>query len=258
MKKYITLYFFLFSFVSLLAQSGKISGTVVDASNGEPLIGASVLIEGTRLGAMANLEGFFVILNVPPGTYNVRASMVGYAPLSKLDVRVSINQTSSIDFRLRDQSIQADEVVIIAEVPVVQKDVSASTINFNAAQIQNLPTTSVTTAVTLQAGIQGGLVVRGGGADQTAFMLNGLTLRDERNNQPYTAISLTSVEEIQVQTGGFNAEYGNIRSGLVNIVTREGKTDRYSLSIIGRYGPPQRSHFGQPANSRDSYWVRPY
>ncbi|MBA4251672.1 MAG: TonB-dependent receptor [Chlorobiaceae bacterium] len=258
MKKYITLYFFLFSFVSLLAQSGKISGTVVDASNGEPLIGASVLIEGTRLGAMANLEGFFVILNVPPGTYNVRASMVGYAPLSKLDVRVSINQTSSIEFRLRDQSIQTNEVLIIAEVPVVQKDVSASTINFNAAQIQNLPTTSVTTAVTLQAGIQGGLVVRGGGADQTAFMLNGLTLRDERNNEPYTAISLTSVEEIQVQTGGFNAEYGNIRSGLVNIVTREGKTDRYNFSIIGRYGPPQRSHFGQPANSRNSYWVRPY
>jgi outer membrane receptor protein involved in Fe transport len=109
----------------------------------------------------------------------------------------------------------------------------------------------------LQAGVQG-LTIRGGGSDQTAFVVNGITLRDERDNTPYTGISFTNIEEIQIQTGGFNAEYGNIRSGLINVVTKEGRKDRYNFSMIGRYRPQGRKHFGEAANSPNSYWIRPY
>ena len=93
----------------------------------------------------------------------------------------------------------------------------------------------------------GQLNVRGGyqdNADQTSFVFNGINLRDERDNTPYTGISLTSVEEVQVQTGGFNAEYGNIRSGLVNVVTKEGKKINTYFSFLGRYSPPAQKHFG--------------
>lgn len=246
------------SLTSLFSQSGKISGYVSDASTKEPLIGANIIIPGTTIGAATDIEGFFVILNVPPGNYELRASMIGYKPQVITNVRVNINQTTELKFELPSELIETEVVVVTAKTPVVQKDVSASTVNINVKQIENLPVTSVSAVVSLQAGIQGGLVVRGGASNQTAFMLNGMTLRDERDNTPYTGVSLTAVEEIQVQTGGFNAEYGNIRSGLINVVTKEGKTDKYSVNVITRISPPTRKFFGDSPNSRNSFWIRPY
>jgi outer membrane receptor protein involved in Fe transport len=140
---------------------------------------------------------------------------------------------------------------------VVVKDISASQANLNIEEVKPLPVVSVASIVGLQAGVRG-LEIRGGSANQTAFMVNGITLRDERDNTPYTAISLTGIEEINIQTGGFNAEYGNIRSGLINVVTKEGKRDRYTLSVLSRYSPPTQKHFGPSPNDPNSYWIRPY
>jgi outer membrane receptor protein involved in Fe transport len=145
----------------------------------------------------------------------------------------------------------------VAKRPVVEKDVSSSTVNLAGDEIQNLPVTSVSSAVGLQAGIQGN-VIRGGGSDQTAYMLNGLTLRDDRTNTSFSGISLTSLEEVQVQTGGFNAEYGSVRSGVVNMVTKEGKIDKYNFSFIGRYRPAGNKSFEDGPSSLNSYYIRPY
>lgn len=238
--------------------TGKIAGTVTDAKTGEKLVGVTVVVEGTKLGASTDLNGYYVILNVPPGTYRLRASMVGYASTIIENVRVDIDQTTEVNLVLSETAITTQEVTVIASRPVIQKDVSASTTNLSANQVQSIPTVSVATVVGLQAGIQPGLVVRGGGSDQTAFMVDGFTLRDERNNTPYTTISYTSIKDIQIQTGGFNAEYGNIRSGIVNVVTRDGSTDHYTLSVITRISPPQPKHFGDAFNSMNFYWVRPY
>lgn len=253
--KFFLLFVLLASFS--FAQSGKVAGYVKDAKTGEPLPGTNILIEGTSLGAAADLEGYYVILNVPPGTYSVKASFIGYAPKVIKEVRVNINQTTELEFTLQDETFTTEEVVVIAEQPIVQKDVSASTVNLNIEAVQNLPVVSVTAVVGLQAGVQG-LSVRGGGSDQTAFMINGITFRDERDNTPYTGISFTSVEEIQIQTGGFNAEYGNIRSGLINVVTSEGKRDKYTISFLGRLRPAAPKNFGDSPNDFNSYWIRPY
>jgi outer membrane receptor protein involved in Fe transport len=150
-----------------------------------------------------------------------------------------------------------DEVVITAEIPVVQADVSNSQLNVTSEQIEALPVSSVSSVVGLQAGVQG-LSVRGSGSDELSFMVNGLNLKDERSNTSFTNISLTSVEEIQVQTGGFNAEYGNVRSGVVNVVTKEGGRSQYSADVIMRYSAPQQKHFGALADDLNSYWVRPF
>src|SRR5574338_1241206 len=98
----------------IFAQVGKISGTVRDASNNEALIGANVLIEGTNIGAATNVDGSFVILNVSPGTYNLKASMVGYAASIFTDVRVNIDQTTDVNFKLSSNAFQTEEVVVIA------------------------------------------------------------------------------------------------------------------------------------------------
>jgi len=239
------------------AQTGKISGKVADAQTNEPLVGANIVVEGTTYGAASDVDGFFTILNLPPGNYRLKASIVGYTPATHADVRVNINQTTQLEFKLSEAAIQAQEVVIIASRPVVERDVAASRANITAREVENLPVAQVASIIGLEAGVQG-MTIRGGDANQTAFVQNGITLRDERDNRPYTSVSLLAVEEFQIQTGGFSAEYGNIRSGLINVVTKEGSPKKYNFGAIVRYSPPTRKYFGIAPNEFDSYWIRPF
>jgi hypothetical protein len=255
--RYVLSIVLLFSASVAWAQTGKIAGKVVDARTGEAVVGANIVVEGTQTGAASNFEGFFTILSIPPGTYRIRASVLGYTPSTQVDVRVNINQTTQLEFKLSEQAIQANEVVIVATRPVVERDVAASRANITAREVENLPVSQVSSVIGLEAGVQG-LTIRGGGSEQTAFMADGLTMRDERNNQPYTAISLLAVQEFQIQTGGFSAEYGNIRSGVINVVTKEGNAKKYNFGMQARISPPTKKYFGTVPNSYDSYWVRPF
>ena len=243
--------------------TGKISGRILDATTGDPLAGANILLEGTSLGAAANLDGYYVILNVPPGNYTMKASMIGYSTYTIINVRVNIDLTSTVNFNMQSTVVSiSGEVTVVAERPVVQKDISASQANIEAEQVNALPVQRVQEVVGLQAGIIGsldeGISIRGGDQDETAFMIDGFTLRDERNNTPYTSISLSSIQDIQVQTGGFNAEYGNIRSGIINVVTKEGGRSRYSLTVTTRYSPAHAKHFGPSGFDPNGYWSRPF
>jgi len=240
---------------------GKITGKVVDAENGQPLPGVNIIVKGTSLGAATNLDGEYVILNVPPGTYNLEITMIGYAKYSIQNVRVMVDLTTNINAQLRAEVISGEEIVIIDERPVVTKDISNSQVNIEAKTIENIPIQTVVQALTLQAGIENdrqGIKVRGGGANQTIFKIDGLSFNDERSNIPYAAVSLSSVQEIKIQTGGFNAEYGNVRSGLVNVVTKEGAKDKYSFTAMVRYGPPSAKHFGPSVYDEFSYYNRAY
>lgn len=257
-----------FCTLTLASTTGKIAGTVKDSKTGENLIGVNIQIEGTTMGAATNTDGYYVILNVPPGTYSLKASYVGYAFVTISDVQVSIDQTTTLDISMTEASVQAKEVVIVAQRPEVQKDVSASTVNLAPTEIASLPTVSVNNVVALQAGVQissqGQILIRGisnstvSNADQVAFMVDGFTLRNERDNSQYNNISMTSVQDIQIQTGGFAAQYGNIRSGIVNVTTQSGSKEHYTVSVISRMAPPQWQDFSGPLNSTDFYYVRPY
>ena len=237
--------------------SGKISGRIVD-EGGQPIIGATVFVMETSRGATADVDGYYTILSVPAGTYTVRISSIGYATQLTENVDVNIDQTTTLDAALQPETAEFDEVVVRAERPPVETDVSNSRTNIGSAEIAALPVASIENAVQLQAGVQDGFNIRGSGADEIAFQVNGLTLRDDRNNAPFTNISLASVEEVQVQTGGFNAEYGNVRSGVVNVVTKEGDPRRYEADIRTRYSPAAQKNFGGSANDLDAYWIRPF
>jgi len=123
--------------------TGKIAGVVSDADNGAPLPGANVIIEGTTMGAASGINGYYVILNIPPGIYTLKASMMGYSSVTVAQVRVNIDVTTTVDFKMRPQVIMGEEIQVVAERPVVQKDVSASQANLNAREIQSLPVVSV-------------------------------------------------------------------------------------------------------------------
>lgn len=238
--------------------TGKIAGIVKDARTGEALPGVNILVEGTVLGAATDTDGYYVILNVPPGSYTVRATFIGYTDYTVTQARVNIDQTTTLNFDMAQAVVESgSEITVVADRPVVQRDVSASTANIEAAQIEALPVQTVTEVVGLQAGVQG-LSIRGGGSDELAFMVDGFTMRDERDNTPFTGVSLSAVQDVQIQTGGFNAEYGNIRSGVINVVTKEGDPNRYSGTLTYQYSAPTDKHFGPSFDDPNSYWLRPY
>lgn len=240
------------------AQTGKIAGTVTDAETGEPLPGVNVLVEEEQIGATTDAQGFYTILNVQPGTYTVRASFVGYATQVTQDVEVNVDLTTTLDIELQEETQQLQEVTVEAQERVVKPDVSANVANLSSASMENLPVADVSEVIELQAGIEGGLQVRGSEAENASFVVDGMTTRNPRDNTPFTGISYTSIERVQVQTGGFNAEYGNVRSGLINVTTREGPRDRYTVDVIGRYSPPQKQYFAPPPNDEEGFYMRPY
>jgi outer membrane receptor protein involved in Fe transport len=257
----------------LSGETGKIAGKITDKSTGEPLAAANILIIGTAMGAAADANGQYVILRVPPATYSLRISHIGYSTVTVNNVRVYIDQTASVDLALTPQAIEGPEVVITADRPVIKRDVATSVVSVSGNEIATLPIMSVVSAIGLQAGIRGGWggslgnsqqpafltnynrgtvsvqqgpSIRGGGGDDMLFMLDGVTLRDPRNNEPMTTIPLSAVQEVSVERGGFNAEYGQVRSGIVNVVTKEGKRKGYTLGFQFRYLPPQPKYWKAP------------
>ena len=246
--------------------TGKIAGKVVDKSTGETLPGANVVIAGTTLGAVTDADGNYFILNVPPGSYAVSASMVGYHKATQANVRVFIDLTTTVNFSgefgLVEATIQLAEITVIAEPPVVQPDISANVANISAADVETLPLTSVNEVVRLEAGVlasnNGDLSIRGSDLNEIAFSVDGMSMRDGRENEPYSTVSYTSIKEMSVQSGGFNAEYGNVRSGLVNIVTKEGDKRRYNGDVLLRYSGAQRDYFGPLPNHPNGYYWRPF
>jgi len=244
-----------------MSQSGNIDGEVVDGETGEKLIGVNVFIEDTHLGAATNIDGEFRIINVPPGRHTLRVTMIGYDPVVVENVRVQIDQTTTLDVEMYSTALELGEVVISAERPIVQRDVSASVGVIEIEAVGQMPVQTFDEVLSLQAGIEmgaEGIIVRGGSARETKMFMDGLSLDDERSNIPYSAVSLSGLQEVQIQTGGFSAEYGNVRSGLVNIVTRTGARDRYSGTAIVHYRPAGPKNFGPSIFDADSYFNRPF
>ena len=245
--------------------TGKIAGLITDKATGDPLPGASVVIEGTTLGAASDLDGHYTILQVPPGTYNVQVSYVGYRKVLINDVVVNIDQTTRLDVQLETEVIEVGELVVTAQRNLIKPDVATSVVSINSDELKDLPIANVEEALGMQAGIgydKGKLYIRGSGADQALFMVDGVTMRDPRNNQALTRVPLSAVKDVSVERGGFNAEYGQVQSGIINVVTNEGKKDRYSGNIIFRFTPPEPKYYrgnGIPdIHDPDSYWMRSY
>jgi outer membrane receptor protein involved in Fe transport len=188
--------------------------------------------------------------------------MMGYATYIQENVRVSINQTTTLDFPMQEEAITGETVTVVAERPVVQLDVSSSKMIVSNESIQDRPVENLEEILAAEAGIRltasedgSGLIIRGGELNETDIIVDGLSTRNERTQQPSTTLNLTAIQEIEILTGGFNAEYGDIRSGMVSVVTKEGSLDRYSINIDSRISPSARKHFGpSPFSTEGPFW----
>lgn len=242
------------------ATTGKIVGRVSDARTGDPLPGANVIIVGANWGAATDLEGDYYILNLTPGRYDVKVSMIGYKPMIKKDVNVNIDHTTRVDFKLEETVIEVEEAVtVVAERPIIEVDKTSSRHVVESNEIAARPVAQLSDMLTSIPGIDynpaGELTVRMGTIDQVSFLIDGMRARNPLNSQPYFNVNLMAIEELEIITGGFDAEYGEAQSGVFNIITKEGH-DHYMGSLELRWTPPGVYHWGTPLYDYNTtrYW----
>ncbi len=262
---FVTILFF--SAIYLQAQSGKLVGSVTDATTGEPLIGANILINGTTLGAATDTKGKFLILKIPPATYSVTASILGYAKETQTEVDINVDRTTEINFKLKDESIQLEQVIVVAPKPKIIRDQTSTSSTINDAQIKAAPIEGLRGAMDLSAGFQksetGNYSVRGSGAYEVNFQINGVTQTNSNTNAPagFTEkannswkydVNPIGVQQLQLISGGFSAEYGNAQGGIVKVVMKEG-APKFTGEVRVEYRPPGQYHWGEYLYSQNNY-----
>jgi len=211
--------------------TGKISGLVIDANTGEPVEGATVSVVGSTFATETDEDGEYFILNVPVGQYHLVVTHVRFERLTKVNVRVLIDLTTPVDFDIQQATVElANEVIVRASAPLIQKDLTASRVIFTEERLRNLPNiSSVQSILTNYPGVVNDanheLHVRGGRSGQLSYYYDGFSIQD-----PFTATSgirimPSALAELSLTSGGFGAEYGEALSGVVSAVTREGSSE---------------------------------
>lgn len=221
----------LFTNATIAQTRSRILGVVKDSQNKEALVGVTVMVKGTYLGAATDFDGKFIIINVPVGTYEMQISMIGYTAKTLRGVVVSADRVTSLDIQLDPTTVQGQEVVVTAKADELHKEVSNTQMVVSSDQLQEASgVRQINAFLQKMPGISesnGFLTIRGGSADQTGTMVNGLAYNNAAVGNAETSIPMSAVEQISLLSGGYNAEYGNFRSGLINVTTKSGSQDGY-------------------------------
>ena len=200
--------------------SGKIAGSISD-QNGNPLIGCNIIIDQLGLGASTDIDGNYYIVNVPAGAYTISATMIGYKTIKVKDIVINSDFTTTLDLSMQVEAVEGETVVVIAKKEKIVKDLTSSTSVINSDDLESLPITEISEVLEIQAGYVDGHM-RGGRSGEISYMIDGITITDVYDGNASIAVNKNSIEEMQVISGAFNAEYGHAMSGIVNIITKEG------------------------------------
>lgn len=222
---------------------GELKGKITDKKTGEPLPGVNVLVKGTYYGAASDLEGNFRIANMNPGTYTVEVSMIGYKQIQQTGVRVNANETTMLNFKLEETVLAlGQEVVVIGEQPLFNIEETASRKSISSREIEVEVVENVRDIIANQVGVvksDDEIHIRGGRSYENAYLVDGISVQDPLSGTGFgLELSTDAIEELEVITGGFNAEYGQAMSGIVSVKTKDG-SDRYTGGISYK-----RDHFG--------------
>ena len=216
---------------SFAGTTGKISGRVIDSETGKGLPGVNVVIVGTNRGAATDVDGFYQIINLPPAAYTMRVTMIGYSQVTIQRVKVNVDKTTRQNVTLKPEIIKGEEVTIVAERPLVEKDRTNTTYYVDSETIDDLPVTSMQEVIELQAGVitgaGGETHFRGGRQREVAYMVDGVSVSNSfsQSGGKNVAIENAVIQELQVISGTFNAEYGSAQSGVINIITKNPQKD---------------------------------
>ncbi len=242
-----------FCLAQLQAQSTKgiIKGKIIDAKTAEALPSANVTVKGTYYGAVSGIDGTFTITGVNPGTYTVEVTLLGYKTVQFTAYKVSPGEPSALDVKLDETVLSlGQEVVIIGEKPLFNIEETQSARTMGSEDIKAAAVQSVKDVVALQTGVvqsDNEIHIRGGRTYENAYLLDGISVQDPLGGTGFgLQLSPAAIQEVEVITGGYNAEYGQATSGVVNITTKEG-----SKNFNGSLGY-KRDHFGFNENSRSN------
>jgi outer membrane receptor protein involved in Fe transport len=201
-----------------------IKGRIFDAESGESMPYTNVFISGTNIGTMAFTDGFYIIRGLRPGTYTIKASYISYA-VGIETVTVGPGEILNVDFQLEVQAIMAEPFDVAAERALVEVDRTGSSHYITSDQMDAMPLDQMVDMIAQQPGVtlqDNEIHIRGGRADDTMFVVDGMSVNDPLAGGGYGTIDPSVINEIEVLTGGFNAEYGQAVSGVVKITTKEG------------------------------------
>jgi len=240
--------------ISYAATTGKLQGVLRDAQTGESLPGANVRIDGTKRGAVTDGNGFYVILLVEPGIYSVTGSMVGYDAQRQTDIKVQSDFTTTVDFSVRETALQLGEITVVAERPPIEPDKTTSKYILSAEDLASVPIVrDLGDFIELQAGVSidaegDEIMIRGGDRQDVAYIIDGVRVATTDGRGSRTGIgrnlNKTAVQELQIITGGYNAEYGNAQGGVVSMVTRDGGS-AFSGMADYQFTPSGQKHWGK-------------
>lgn len=236
-------------FVPMIASAqttGTISGKVTN-DDGKPVPGATIRIVGGTQGAIAKADGSYLIAGVRAGDYELKVTAIGLLE-KRQNVRVSVGQTTTANFELSTKTTRTTEIKVTAD-KFIKPEKNGTVRSRTGEDISNSSRTTVQAAVALQSGVTtagvNGFAIRGGRATETSIRVDGVEVSDVFSGGFgntaagfYPTISPLAVQEVQVISSGFSAEYGDILSGVVNSVTRAGRNDRYEGQFRFRTGVP--------------------
>ena len=225
------LFFVLLSSVFFLfaGEYGRITGKVVDKETGEPLIGAEVIVEGIDLCVKTDERGEYNISFIRSGTYNIIATFLSYGPIRYTHVVVIADRTTTINFSTRPVILGVYAKLERApRKPLIDFSQTSSSQTIISDEIERLPVTTIDEIIKLQPEIiesDFGLHLRGGGYDEISYYLDGITIMSPYyTGWQHARINPSAVEEISIISSGYDAEYENALSGIVNIITKQGET----------------------------------
>lgn len=213
--------------------TGKIAGVITDKDTGEPLPGVNVILKGTRMGASTDADGYFVILNIPPGTYDLEAIYVGYTNYLVKGLQVSVDLTTEVNIQMSSTTLETSETItVVAQRPIIQTD-EVSTRHFvSSEEIALQPVNSFQEIARNQAGVVGNHF-RGGRSNEVLVLVDGIPVKSPAGTYSgdlggfTTDVPEFGIQELEVSLGGFSAEYGNVQSGILNVALMEGR-DKFS------------------------------
>lgn len=229
-------------------QKGKLEGVVTDAASGQTLPGVNIILKGTYYGAASDIDGNFVITNISEGNYTVEASLIGFKTVQFTGISIQPNKTTSLDIKLEETVLTMEQdIVIIGEKPLLDVEETQSRASISKEDIEVAVVENVSDVVSQQAGVvksDNAIHIRGGRSYENAFLLDGVSVQDPLAGTGFgLQLSANAIEEVEVITGGFNAEYGQATSGIVNVKTREGH-DSFSGALSYK-----RDNFGNKSSS---------
>ncbi|MEW6004338.1 MAG: TonB-dependent receptor [Stygiobacter sp.] len=222
---YLLLLFALVPVLLMAGTKGRIKGKVVDLQTGEALIGANVYVVGSSSGANTDANGEYLIQNMEAGVYTLRAAYVGYQTITISNIRVNADLTTYVNFELPSEDIQVGTVEIVAQKPIIQKDNTNAVRITTNEDIQALPVRGVNSIISLTAGVvnqNGNIYIRGGRLDEVGYYLEGVSVANPLSGGRGVTVAQDALEEIQVQSGGYTAEFGNANAGIIRQQFRTG------------------------------------